>query len=468
MKKPFLSAADNAEPAALDGMFDGVKPEKVSKKTVLGITERIVRDNGKSAKKLSVKRLISVTASVLCFSLLIMAVALMLNSAGKIKALDLMQDIEPQNLGRKQPVSEADAAKVTDFAVRLFKQSAQSKDNALISPLSLLCALAMTANGAEGETLEQTEQTLGMSKDELNTFFRSYLDSLKNNENCKFELANSVWFKDGFTVDRGFLQCNADHYGASAYQTPFDKSALHDINNWANNKTDGMIREILDKIPEDAVMYLVNALCFDAEWENKFKFTDIHNAEFTKETGEKCKVKMMSSEETVYLDDGKATGFLKYYKGRRYAFAAMLPNEGVTLDEYIASLDGQAVYGMLSDKTYISVGIQMPKFKYEYGAEMSDTLKSMGMSKAFDGGAAEFNGIGKSDRGNIFINSVIHKTYISVDEAGTKAGAITVIEMGERAGGPSVFVTLDRPFVYMLVDTETNIPFFIGTVTDIS
>ena len=469
MIKSFTEAVENVNAHALDGSFNRIKPEKISKKIKSDLTERIIRDNGKSRKKLKIKHFISVTASVLCFSLLVTSLAFMLYSAGKVKAFDLMDGIEPNDLGQVQPVSKADAAKATDFAIRLFKQSAPGKNNVLISPLSVLCALAMMQNGAEGTTLEEMQKALGMDTDELNGFFRSYLYSLKSSQNCKIKLANSVWFKDddNLTVDIDFLQTNADYYGASAYKTPFDKAAVRDINNWVRISTDKMIRKITDKIPDDAVMYLVNALCFDAEWENKFKSKDVNKGSFTTENGEKRKVKMMTSEEHVYFDDGKATGFLKYYKGGRYAFVAMLPNKGVTLDEYIASLDGQAVYDMLSHRGGPDVEIRMPKFKYEYSAEMSDALKAMGINKAFDNDDADFSGIGTLDIGNIFLSSVLHKTYISVDEAGTRAGAVTIIEHGEFAGGPVRFVYLDRPFVYMLVDTETNIPFFIGTVTDI-
>lgn len=473
MKKSFLKAADNVDARALDGSFDGIKPEKVSKKTVSDITDKIVKENGKKEKRPAKIRFIALAAAVLCMTLILGAVIGVFNRSGKVQALDLMEGIEPNDPGQVRRIEPEESAKVTDFAVRLFKQTVKEDgNNVLISPLSVLCALAMTANGAEGETLSQMEQTLGMSVDGLNEFFRSYLNTVANSKTGELKPANSVWFTDDerFTVERDFLQTNADYYGANAYRVRFDDKALKDINNWVSKKTDGMIDKIIDSFPDGdtiPVMYLVNALCFDAGWENKFKSKDVNKGTFTTENGEKRRVKMMASFEDVYFDDGKATGFLKYYKDRRYAFVAMLPNKGVTLDEYIASLDGQAIYDMLSHRGGPDVEIRMPKFTYEYSTEMSDALKTMGINKAFDKDNADFSGIGTSDAGNIFLNRVIHKTFISVDEAGTRAGAVHVIEHGELAGGPSRSVYLDRPFVYMLVDTETNIPFFIGTVTDI-
>ena len=468
MKKSFKNTAENAEPQALEDLFDNIKPDKVSKKTVSDITARVV-DNEKKEKKPVFKRIISVAAAVVCLSLIFVAVIGVINRGGasSVQAADLMEGIEPRDLGQIRKVDPASAAKAADFAVRLFKQTAKNdSNNVLISPLSVLSALAMTQNGASGETLKQMEQTLGMGADEINAFFRSYLDSLKNGENCKFELANSIWFKDvpDFSVKRGFLQKNADYYGAGAYKVPFDDSTLRDINGWVNKKTDGMIKEILDKIPDDAVMYLINALCFDAEWDEKYDVYSVNKRTFTTESGEKRRVTMMSNLEDVYFDDGKATGFLKYYKGKRYAFVAMLPNEGVTVDEYISSLDGQAVYEMLSNPEYCAVSAWVPKFEIEYGTEMSDVLKAMGMTAAFDA-SADFSGMSDKD---LLINRVIHKTFISVTETGTRAGAATLVEMSAGAMIEEIKeVHLDRPFVYMLVDTETNIPFFIGTVTDV-
>ena len=142
----------------------------------------------------------------------------------------------------------------------------------------------------------------------------------------------------------------------------------------------------------------------------------------------------------------------------------MLPNEGVTVDEYISSLDGQAVYEMLSNPEYCAVSAWVPKFEIEYGTEMSDVLKAMGMTAAFDA-SADFSGMSDKD---LLINRVIHKTFISVTETGTRAGAATLVETKGAAMIEEIKeVHLDRPFVYMLVDTETNIPFFIGTVTDV-
>ena len=179
----------------------------------------------------------------------------------------------------------------------------------------------------------------------------------------------------------------------------------------------------------------------------------------------------MYSTENGYLEDENATGFIKYYKDRKYAFVALLPNEGITVSEYVNSLNGESLAEMLENPQAIPVNTAIPKFETEYDTDMAEFLASMGMPKAFDASKADFSALGTSSAGNIFISRVLHKTFISVGEKGTKAGAATAVEMrDECAPGytENKTVYLDRPFVYMLIDCENNIPFFIGTLNEIS
>ncbi len=401
-----------------------------------------------------------------------LAIALLLNFTGctlKTSAVNLMDGIKAREL-QDQPVSRESAEKAAEFAVQLFRACCNKDENTLVSPLSVLAALAMTANGAKGETKEQMENILGMTTDELNEFFRSYRNALTNSGKNKLSLANSIWFTDdeSFTVNRDFLQTNADYYDADAYKARFDGTTLKDINNWVKSKTDGMIPEILDNIPREAVMYLVNALAFEAEWAEPYKSYQVREGNFTLENGLKKKTDFMYSTEHKYIKDDMATGFIKYYSGDKYAFVALLPDEGATLSDYIASLEGKTVLDILENASDDTVYSSVPKFETEFSAELSDVLKALGMPAAFDGNKADFSGLGTSSNGNIFINRVLHKTYISVTELGTKAGASTVVEM---EAGSAFFeepkeVNLNRPFVYMLIDTEYNLPFFIGAMTD--
>lgn len=408
----------------------------------------------------------------LCLALVCAMVLNLSGCATTAHAANLMEGVTPNKVSALDDLSSQNSA-VTDFAVRLFKASDENGKNTLISPLSVLCALAMTANGAEEETLQQMEDVLGMTTEEMNLYLYSYMQNLPQDEKYKLSLANSIWFTDDerFTVNQDFLQTNADYYGADIYKAPFNEQTCKDINNWVKEKTDGMIPSALDKIPEDALMYLINALAFDAEWADIYEKHQVKDGEFRKEDGTRQKCEFMYSTESNYFENEKATGFLKYYKSGKYAFVAMLPKEGVSVSEYIASLTGESLNKLLSNPQYTTVYTSIPKFETSYSVEMSEILESMGMTKAFDPNGADFDGLGTSTGGNIHISRVIHKTYISVEEKGTRAAAVTIVEPGDGAAmepEQPKEVYLDRPFVYMLIDCENNIPFFIGTMMETS
>jgi len=173
----------------------------------------------------------------------------------------------------------------------------------------------------------------------------------------------------------------------------------------------------------------------------------------------------MNSEESIYLDDGSATGFIKPYYNDKYSFVALLPNEGISIKDYIETLSGEGFLNTVKSAQNTVVNAVMPKFSYDYKIKLNDALKDLGMHDGLSAAKADFSRLGKSSRGNIYIGEVLHKTFISVDELGTKAGAVTKVEMTyESAPAELKIVRLDRPFVYAIIDNSTNLPVFIGTV----
>lgn len=354
-----------------------------------------------------------------------------------------------------------------DFAAELLGKCYDGK-NTLVSPLSVLGALGMTAGGAKGETLAQMERVLGMSSEEI----AAYLAALESDgsDKAKLSIANSIWVSNAIKVREEFLKKNARDYGASIFNTEFDEHTAGHINKWVEEHTDGLVKDILDSVPSAAVMYLVNALAFDAEWETVYKENEVRTQDFTDADGKKSEVKMMYSEESRYLEDESTTGFLKYYAGRRYAFAALLPSEKISIADYVASLDGEKLASLLGNVQSQTVNAGLPRFESEYAVTLNDALAKMGMTDAFDAEKSDFSGMAELDDGNtLCISRVLHKTFIAVDERGTKAGAATVVEMNECAAfipEQPKEVILDRPFVYMLVDVENgNAPIFIGVMS---
>ncbi len=385
------------------------------------------------------------------------------------QADDLMDEVEVSSVEGKK-VDEHFVNNPADFTIELFQKSIDSQVNSLVSPLSVMFALAMTANGADGNTLAQMEEVLGndISLEELNQYLYYYSNNLPNEEKSKFKIANSIWFRDDenrLTVEKGFLQKNADYYDAAIYKAPFDDATLNDINAWVKTNTGDMIDKILEEIRDDAVMYLINAIVFDAEWKVIYNESNVYEDTFILGDGEKLTVDLMRSEESLYLDDGKATGFIKPYYDNKYSFVALLPNEGISLDSYIESLTGEALLNTIANAEPATVNASMPKFSYDFEIKLNEILEDLGMPIAFDPKVADFSEMGKSSRGNIFIGDVLHKTFISLDEKGTRAGAVTKVEMrDESAAADLKIIKLDRPFVYGIIDNSTNLPVFIGTL----
>ena len=409
-------------------------------------------------------------AACICAAVLAVFVPLMYGMPHAVAAEDLMKGVTANPVAEVGDLKE-NAAAVTDFAVRLFQNSMTEGESTLVSPLSVLCALAMTANGAKGETLTQMEETLGLNVDTLNSWLHTYVNGLPQAKTAKLNLANSIWFTEdeSFTVEREFLQTNADYYGADIYSAPFNDRTLKDINNWVSDHTDGMIPEILSELPEETAMVLINALAFDAEWQNIYKETQVRDRTFFTEDGKPRKVDMMHCSEYTYLEDELATGFIKYYKGGDYAFVALLPDEGVTVADYAASLTGEGLQKILGSATQEKVITVMPKFETESSLELSEVLQNMGITDAFDWRVADLSGLGTSTIENLEIEKVFHKTFIMVDEKGTKAGAATaeLVAPGDSAPREDPKeVILDRPFLYLLIDCKTNTPFFLGSMMD--
>lgn len=389
----------------------------------------------------------------------------------RVKAQDCTKDIEPKAVAQISDYTQGNKA-ATNFAVELFKASSTEGKNSLVSPLSVMCALAMTANGADGQTLKEMENVLGMPQDSLNAYLYSYVKNLPNGDKYKFSVANSIWINEasGLTPNEAFLQTNVDYYDAAIYKAAFDKSVVSDINNWVSNNTDKMIKKILDTAAPNDVMYLINAVAMDAEWQNVYESGDVRKGTFTLEDGTEKKVDFMYASEGKYLSDDYAKGFVKYYKERKYAYVALLPDEDIPLDDYVCKLTGEHISWLLENAESTTVKTSIPKYRMEYSLDMNNALMNMGIKDAFAGDRADFSRLGKSSNGNVYIDEVKHKTYIEVYENGTKAGAVTMVGMKDGAAPPQEIkeVYLNRPFVYMIIDCEHNIPVFMGTMHDVS
>lgn len=402
---------------------------------------------------------------------LMLALLLLLLPGCGVRAQELTKDIEPQALDTTTDLTAGGEA-VTAFALSLLRSERAATEGVLISPVSVLNALGMVANGAGGDTLKQLETAAGMSLNQLNDFLYTYRMSLPTAyKSCAVSLANSAWIREDFRVEDDFLRSCVNYYGAEMYRSAFDGSLVTDLNRWVSQKTNGMIDRLLEQAPDALTMlYLVNAACFDARWDTPYTKADLRTGlPFTAADGTQQTADYLTGTESIYLSGNNVTGFVKPYDGGKYAFVALLPDEGVTLADYLENLTGEHLYKLITDHRSADVQVSIPKFSAQSELELEEPLKDMGITDLFNVSTADLRSIGSAPSGNnLYVFSVLHKTYLELDENGTKAAAATSLEVNAGAAPPSEdvkTVTLDRPFLYMIVDTHACVPLFMGTVT---
>ena len=448
-------------------------------------------------KKNKKARLIRIAAIAACFAILIAAVpvSLMLRDdrggepiierdyfvmdGAAVKQLN-SSEFKPTRVAGKVSDEFKDAA--ADFAFELLKESNKAGyegDSLLVSPLSVMLALSMTANGAEGETLKQFEKVLGgkMDIDSLNAQLFNYTSTLTSTEKAKFNLANAVWLTSdpSFSVNRHFISRIENTFDADIVAADMTNPATVDeINSWVKKETFDMINKIIDEgsLDEQTIMVLLNAIAFDAQWQNEISDKSCFEDDFNGTAGKKT-VTFMRTPGDRYLEGDNEIGFIKNYAGGDYAFLALLPDEGIDINDYVASLSGKE-FLKICDEDFgdkYEVNTVIPHFSFDCSLSMAGVLEKMGIKDAFNPFTADFSGMGESTNGALYISDVLHKTHIELDNKGTKAAAVTAVVV--KATGLSASVTvknvvLDRPFVYAIIDTQTGLPVFLGVCENIS
>ena len=359
-----------------------------------------------------------------------------------------------------------------DYTVALLRESVTEKENSMISPLSVMMALNMASSGSEGRTRTQLNNLIcpGITQQQLETYCVDLLDRYNSGEDVQLHIANSVWINDQYTEDikPDYIERADQIFNALVTSIPFDPDAAGVINDWVDENTDGMITKLFDNVDSNVIMYLVNAIAVEAPWAKPYEDSQVKDGTFTNAAGRKENVDMMYSTETYYFESGDAVGFLKPYEGYEYGFLAILPDADVTVEEYLQNMTGDSYrefYNSVS-RDY-DVYTAMPKFSFDYTVTLNDALQNLGVVDAFDPEAADFTGIAELDNRNLFINMVLHKTYIEVGQYETRAAAVTGVAVA-TASMPIPRdikeVYLDRPFIYAIVEIESGTPIFIGTL----
>lgn len=414
------------------------------------------------------KRILS---AVLCSSIILTALLTgcsknTQNSSHQVKYSDKTINLM-DGITAKEP--DADNAvlstyeKYSDFAINLLKNNLKDNHNVTVSPASAIFALAMTANGADGKTKDEMLALFNENSNiELNMSLYRYEKSVQSDDSG-VKIANSIWINNNinFEADEDFLQTNADYYNSSVFLSPFDDSTAKDINKWVDYNTDGGIPELIKEVGSNTIMTLINTVLFDADWESPFDVNKSFDSDFNNSDGTKTCTKMMNSDNERYIYDDNTKGFSKEYSNG-YEFVALLPDDGISIEEYLESLTAEKFSSLFEKNTAETAHVTIPAFKNSSELTLNKSLHTMGMKTAFDGEAADFSRIGKSQNGNIYIDSVMQNTEITVDELGTKASAATKVDMADGATLIENSVICDRPFIYFIIDSESRMPLFAG------
>jgi len=369
---------------------------------------------------------------------------------------------------------------LTDLSVKML-QSVADQPNVLISPISAIAALTMAQHGAAGNTRTQMNAVLGADADKLDQLLAELFPA---DHECTAgtELANGVWIRnsDDIRIHESYLEKLRQNPCTEFLAVGADENPAAVINEWVSRKTDGKLGNIVGEIPDTVMMCLLNALAFSAGWETEYKTGLTHDRIFTAENGIQTKIPFMNSQEDLlYIHDvedpigARAIGYIKPYEGGRYAFAALLPEKGISLKDYIHSLSGERLQAKISDCWEEEVVTAVPKFTQRFETDLRTVFEQLGITDAFDAERADFSaaGICTDSEKNLCIDSILQRTYLDLNEKGTEAYAVTEEYFHAAIGAISLFsppkVYLDRPFLYMIMDRQMNLPLFMGTVTDI-
>jgi serpin B len=379
-----------------------------------------------------------------------------------------MEGIKPNNeIGVMRQMDEKFNQAILNFTWNMFKESSSNEGNLMISPISAYFALAMAANGADGDTKTEMMKALSAENvplDDLNKGLNYWMNTITKDRIAKFSITNSIWYREGFKANKDFLQTNADYYSAYIRSLDFmQKSAPDTINGWVKEATNDKIDKIVGEINDDLVMYIINAIYFNGDWKYEFSANKTRKESFNAPSG-KVETDFMSRRGKMdYLEFNGVTGVILPYLDGQFAFVGLLPEEGETPKDIINNLTVLDLINLMKNKEEKNIELSIPKFEVSYEDSLINELSNMGMKLPFEPYSADFSKMNESGEKDLFIGEIKHKTYIRVDEKGTEAAAVTSIGV-EATSMPVEFprLTFDRPFVYGIVDVTTGIPLFIG------
>ncbi|NBC00379.1 MAG: serpin family protein [Bacteroidetes bacterium] len=383
-----------------------------------------------------------------------------------------MDDREPPRDLSPQEVAVVEADRSFGLSLYGALRDAEPNENLFISPLSVSMALGMTLNGAEEETFDDMAATLhvdGLSRAEINAGYRDLINLLVDlDPRVTFTIANAIWHRDTFDVEADFLKTNQDHFDATVEGLDFSSDAAVDrMNRWVDEQTNGRISEMVNApIDPDMMLYLMNALYFQGDWQHQFDAEQTAPADFTRADGSTVEVDMMHQTEArrfaVYENEQLQMIDLPYGDSL-FSMTIVLPREEESLASVMAGLDAATWHSWTDGLTPQRLFVAMPRFELEYEQSLVDVLDALGLASALDPERADFSGI-NPDMNDLHISKIDHRTFLRVDEQGTEAAAATAVGL-QPVSAPQT-VRVDRPFFLTIRERHSGTILFIGHVLD--
>ena len=359
------------------------------------------------------------------------------------------------------------------FGLELFKQMADSglaSKNIMMSPLSVSAALSMTYNGARAQTKEAFDNTMhfnGLTLEEVNQSAKQLTDALLSvDPKVTLNIANSIWYKQGFLVESDFITRNQTYYYAEVQSLDFNASqSVNTINSWVDDNTNHKISKIVEMLNPNDRMLLINAIYFKGDWRNRFDASQTDSKPFYLENGQSVTASMMQTTGTYpYFENDMLDALEMPYGQGNFSMVVLLPKAGYHVGDILDTLDTETWSNWQDQFVSVdNVPVTFPKFKFSYEKSLKDALSAMGLSVAFTNDA-DFSGIDKA--GGLTISEVKHKTYINVDEEGTEAAAVTAVTVGTTSAGPGYPFVADHPFVFIIKEKYTKAILFMGVVAN--
>ncbi len=369
--------------------------------------------------------------------------------------------------------NETFSAKMFGELLKGSSENGVLKENVSFSPLSISFALAMTYNGTKANTRQELGEALGfdsLSTEEINAGFLSLMSVLTDEAGgIRLDIGNALFGNKDVTFKSNFTQTVRDYYNGHYESLDFSNSGSKDtINKWVRDTTNGKIKEIVSQIDPDNVLFILNAIYFDAEWKEPFDKEDTDDDTFTLLNGEEIPVKMMKTSGDYHYKANETYRAVKMPYGTKgnVNMCIFVPRDDVNFDEFLSLFNEESFKDTISDFKNTSLAyLHIPRFGFYYTRDLEELMKNIGVKDIFTNDADLSD---MTDRPDIQVSRILHKTYIRVNERGTEAAAVTnvLIDAGDDGDEEPIYVRADRPFVFMIRDDITESILFMGVVIE--